>query len=243
MSRSPSPPQKKRSILAPLTFPNVKNNAGKHKSTKKVSIFLKASPAFGRRRFPTKKKHCSGCRVAPPDRAAGARTRQPENSKRAHLSVPALQTPPEFHEKTTRERRKNEISGGREQKKRDFGPPNPSGPQPFGSHFFWVWAPPLRAPTPPGPHPSGPPPKTKLAKCGIGQIRFGPIRPNKDGQNRFGQMRSRPFWGQCVLGFRVFWGLGSRVQGFGVLGFWGFGVLGFWGFGVLGFWGFRVLGF
>ena len=30
-----SPPKKKRSILAPLTFLNVKNNAGKHKSTKK----------------------------------------------------------------------------------------------------------------------------------------------------------------------------------------------------------------
>ena len=37
--------------------------------------------------------------AAPPDRAAGARTRQPENSKRAHLRVPALQTPPKFHEK------------------------------------------------------------------------------------------------------------------------------------------------
>ena len=34
MSRT-HPPTKKRSILAPLTFPNVKNNAGKHKSTKK----------------------------------------------------------------------------------------------------------------------------------------------------------------------------------------------------------------
>ena len=30
---------RKRSILAPLTFPNVKNNAGKHKSTKKTRIF------------------------------------------------------------------------------------------------------------------------------------------------------------------------------------------------------------
>ena len=27
-------------------------------------------------------------------------TRQPENSKRAHLRVPALQTPPKFHEET-----------------------------------------------------------------------------------------------------------------------------------------------
>ena len=33
-------------------------------------------------------------------------TRQPENSKRAYLSVPALQTPPKFHERTPRERKK-----------------------------------------------------------------------------------------------------------------------------------------
>ena len=96
--------------------------------------------------------------------------------------------------------------------------PHPSGPHPSGPHPFGP--PPLRAPTPPGPHPRAPT-KTKLAKCGlakfgqeklakfgqirmakcgqltlakcgIGQIRFGQIRPNKDGQNRFGQMRSRP---------------------------------------------------
>ena len=52
----------------------------------------------------------SGCRVktpaAPPDRAAGARTRQPENSKRAHLSAPALHTPPKFHEKDQKRGRK-----------------------------------------------------------------------------------------------------------------------------------------
>ena len=58
--------------------------------------------------------------AAPPNRAAGARTRQPENSKRAHLRVPALQTPPKFNEKTPRERRKNEISGGREKKSAKF---------------------------------------------------------------------------------------------------------------------------
>ena len=67
--------------------------------------------------------------VAPPDRAAGARTRQPENSKRAHLRVPALQTPPKFNEKTPRETRKNEISGGREKKKREIlGGPAEGGP-------------------------------------------------------------------------------------------------------------------
>ena len=47
----------------------------------------------------------SGCRVKT-RRLRGRRgfTRQPENSKRAHLSAPALQTPPKFHEKTPQER-------------------------------------------------------------------------------------------------------------------------------------------
>ena len=95
-------------------------------------------------------------------------TRQPENSKRAHLSVPALQTPPKFHEKTPREReRKRAKMGAGEGKK---------------SAKFWasrlraptlraptlqsptLWAPTLRAPTlgaltfsRSGPHPSAPP--------------------------------------------------------------------------------------
>ena len=47
--------------------------------------------------------------------------------------------------------KKEQISGGREKKARNFGPPTPPGPHPSGP-------PPLRAPTPPGPHPSGPPP-------------------------------------------------------------------------------------
>ena len=54
--------------------------------------------------------------------------RQPENSKRAHLRVPALQTPPKFHEKTPkereRERKKKNENGGRErenQKRIFFG--------------------------------------------------------------------------------------------------------------------------
>ena len=33
-------------------------------------------------------------------------TQQPENSKRAHLSVPVLQTPPKFHEKTPQREKK-----------------------------------------------------------------------------------------------------------------------------------------
>ena len=123
--------------------------------------------------------------AAPPDRAAGARTRQPENSKRAHFTAPALQTPPKFHERTPRERKKKENCGGkREKKTRNFGLPtlsglhpsglHPSGPPPFGAPT--LWGPHLRGPTfsgfgpppfgastlrglhPSGPHPSGPQP-------------------------------------------------------------------------------------
>ena len=42
----------------------------------------------------------------------GVFTRQPENSKRAHWRVPALQAPPKFHEKTPREREKKSENGG-----------------------------------------------------------------------------------------------------------------------------------
>ena len=149
--------------------------------------------------------------AAPPDRAARARTRQPENSKRAYLSVPALQTPPKFHEKTPEREERMRFPVGERKKSAKFWAPHPSAPS-------------LRAPNPSGPTFSGfgPPPlrapKTKLtkcglakfgqqklakfgqirmakcgqltlAKCGIGQIRFGQMRPNKDGQIRFGQMR------------------------------------------------------
>ena len=130
------------------------------------------------------------------------------------MSAPTLQTPPKFHEETPRERRKNEISGGREQKKREIlgspnlqaptlrspplraphpvGPPTPLGPPPSG--------PQLRAPTLPGPHQN-----KKLAKCGLAKFgqqklaKFGQIRMAKCGQLtlakcgigqiRFGQMR------------------------------------------------------
>ena len=47
-------------------------------------------------------------------------TRQPENSKRAHFTAPALQTPPKFHERTPRERKKKENCGGKRKKKREI---------------------------------------------------------------------------------------------------------------------------
>ena len=56
-------------------------------------------------------------------------TRQPEISKRAHLSAPARQTPPKFHEKTPREGRKERIlRREREKKARNFGPPTLRAP-------------------------------------------------------------------------------------------------------------------
>ena len=105
----------------------------------------------------------SGCRVKP-RRFRGRRgfTRQPENSKRAHLSAPALQTPPKFHEKTPREGRKSAKFWAPHPSSPHFfwvWARHPSGPHPSGPHFFWVWAPTLRAPTFSGfrPPPFGPP--------------------------------------------------------------------------------------
>ena len=87
-------------------------------------------------------------------------TRQPENSKRAHSRVPALQTPPKFPREDTQRDRKSENGAGVGKKREMLGPP-PFGAPPFGAHllgphasgpdFFWVWAPPF------GPLPSGPP--------------------------------------------------------------------------------------
>ena len=108
----------------------------------------------------------SGCRVKP----RRGFTRQPENSKRAQLSVRRFK----HHQNSTRrptERRKNEISGGREKKARNFRP-----------HFFWVRAPPLR------PHPfrAPTPSQKKLAKWGL--AKFGQQILAKFDQINFGQM-------------------------------------------------------
>ena len=125
-----------------------------------------------------------------------ARTRQPENSKRAHLSAPALQTPPKFNEKTPRETQKQRNCGGRGRKKaRNFGP-HPSGPHPSGPPFG---APPF-GPHPSGPHPSGPPPFA------------APPHPSRAHPSRATPFRAHPSgphpWG--VLPFRT-----PRVPPFG----------------------------
>ena len=83
-------------------------------------------------------------------------TRQPENSKRAHLRVPAFQTPPKFHEKTPREKKSENGSGRGEKKPKILGLPRLRPPT-------------LRGPTlgaPPCTHtdPNG------LAKNGLAQV-------------------------------------------------------------------------
>ena len=109
----------------------------------------------------------SGCGVKP------RRLRGPpgfhtttRDSKRAHLTAPALQTPRKFHEKnpsqrdTMRAKRWRE----REEKARNVGPPTLRGHTLRGRT--------LRGPTFRG--------------------RFGQSRPIKVGQSRFGQSRSQP---------------------------------------------------
>ena len=106
----------------------------------------------------------SACRVKP-RRLRGRRgfTRQPENSKRSHLSPPALQTPAKFHKKTPRERQQERKWGGRGEKKREI-----LGPPPFGV----VRGPTLRGPHPSA-HPSGPSPFGALTFSGFGLPPFG----------------------------------------------------------------------
>ena len=92
--------------------------------------------------------------AAPPDRAAGARTRQPENSQRAHLSIPALQTPQKFHEKDPqRGKKRMNFVAGQGKKSAKLWAPHPSGP-----HVFWVGPSTLRTPHPSDPPPFEPPP-------------------------------------------------------------------------------------
>ena len=88
----------------------------------------------------------SGCRATLGRRVF---TQQPENSKRPHLSAPALQTPPKFHDKTNRDGRKERILRRESEKKREI-----LGLPPFGPPLHLGWAPTLLAPTLRTPHPS-----------------------------------------------------------------------------------------
>ena len=59
----------------------------------------------------------SGCRMKPRRRGL---TRQPENSKRAHLSALALQTPPKFNEKTSQREERVKFPTGEGKKSAKF---------------------------------------------------------------------------------------------------------------------------
>ena len=108
-------------------------------------------------------------------------TRQPENSKRAHLSVPALQSPPKIHQKTLGEKdKKNEIGAGEGKKSAKFWGPQPSGSHPSGPSPFWERA------------QRGPPRPTPQWRDGwaiVGQLRLAKVGQNLFGQSRFGQSR------------------------------------------------------
>ena len=122
-----------------------------------------------------------------------------KNPKRAHLSAPAFQTPPKFHEKDTQKReRKNEmVAGERKKKKREI-----LGPQPT------LRAPTLRA-TPPGtgpvfqgptmPSPTRPPPPPTTVMPAFGQTAFGQNRiwPKK---SEIGQFVFATAFGQAAFG-------------------------------------------
>ena len=112
-----------------------------------------------------------------PNLVIAARTRQPENSKRAHFSTPALQTPPKFHEKTPqRDTKKSDMVAGEGKKARNFGPSTLRGPTLRGPTLR---GPTLRGPTLRGPTLRGP---TLLGlgphPSGLTFSRFGPPPPS-----------------------------------------------------------------
>ena len=133
------------------------------------------------------------CRVKP-WRLRGRRgfTRQPENSKRAHLSAPALQTPPKFHEKTPREGRKERILRRDSEKKvaPPFGPP-PFEPPPFEPPPFEPppFEPPPFEPPPFEPPPFKPPP---FEPPSFEPPPFESVWPKSIGQSRFRPSPPRP---------------------------------------------------
>ena len=99
--------------------------------------------------------------AAPPDRAAGARKRQPENSKRAHFRAPALQNTTKIpREDSQRDTETAKRWREREEKARNFGPPTLRGPT--------LREPTLRDPTLRGPTLLGSPPFGAPPFLGLG---------------------------------------------------------------------------
>ena len=81
-------------------------------------------------------------------------TRQPENSKRAHFRARRFETPPKFHEKTPRGKKRTNFPVGEGKQSAKFWAPHPSGLHPSGLHPFGGST--LRGLHPSGLHPSGP---------------------------------------------------------------------------------------
>ena len=133
----------------------------------------------------------SGCRVK--HRAAGARTRQPENSKRAHFRVPAFKNTTKIpHKDPKREKEERKLWREEGEKSAKFWAPHPSGPHTSGPHFFWL------AFHSRGIHPLRAPPFVvqkfniqKLAEVEIGRSRLGQTRKKRLAEVEIGRSRSR----------------------------------------------------
>ena len=75
---------------------------------------------------------------SPPDHPHRGFTRQPDNSKHAHVRVLALQTPPKFHEQTHRETQRERNGDLKMKKKREILGPPPFGPPTLRTPTSWV---------------------------------------------------------------------------------------------------------
>ena len=146
----------------------------------------------------------------------------PPEAKRAHLRSRLTKTPPKFHKKTPREKkkdtrrspeRKKNENGGREGKTaRNFGPPTLRAPifsgfgPPFGPpSFLGLGHHPFGSPTPSDPTPSGPhqPQSLKSQKLTVGNVGLAVAEIGRAqsrswpkekllGKSGSGQSRSRP---------------------------------------------------
>ena len=125
-------------------------------------------------------------------------TRQPENSKRAHLRVPALQTNTTKipRENSQRDRQRAKMGAGEGKNNAKFLAPTLTlGPDPSGPHFSGSGAPPF------GAHPSGPVFVLLVFLKKKKRILFvvGPRDKNTNfGQSRFGQSRPPKSWPKSV---------------------------------------------
>ena len=137
-------------------------------------------------------------------------TQQPENSKRAHLRVPALQTPPKFHEKTHRETKRTKWGRERERKEQNVGRSGGGGSGEgnekirgltLRAPLFLVLGPTLRPPSLPlrgstlwglpygGPTMTHTRSKNGLAKNGLAKINMAKNGLAKIGLAQIGQIR------------------------------------------------------